>query len=183
MPLCPGLVDPGWIQTQSLVPRPEQHHLVEQLWLLLPQGLVGSSREARHLILTLRQLVEKAGETRQMVRSISRQIIRTSVSALQPPNPVCSRVGKGSATKACKNCIEMEANRMGLLAPKLQGCCKTRPSAAEPPHSMGLVTLIHGPGLASLTPFWSLPALPCQRQQVSLVRQAAVEQQACSGPF
>jgi len=62
MPLCPGLVDPGWIETQNLVPQPEQPHLMEQLWLLLQQGLVGSSREARHLIRTLRQRVEKAGE-------------------------------------------------------------------------------------------------------------------------
>ena len=32
MPLCPGLVDPGWIETQNLVPQPEQPHLMEQLW-------------------------------------------------------------------------------------------------------------------------------------------------------
>jgi hypothetical protein len=62
MPLCPGLVDPGWIQAQSLVPHPVQPHLMEQLWLLLPQGQVGSSCEARHLIRTLRQRVEQAGE-------------------------------------------------------------------------------------------------------------------------
>ena len=65
MPLCPGLVDPGWIEAQGLEPHPEQPHLIEQLWLLLPQGLVGSSREARHLIRTLRQRVEKAGEASQ----------------------------------------------------------------------------------------------------------------------
>jgi hypothetical protein len=64
MPLCPGLVDPGWIESQDLVLHPEQPQLIEQLWLLLPQGLVGSSREARHLIRTLRQRVEKAGEAR-----------------------------------------------------------------------------------------------------------------------
>jgi hypothetical protein len=64
MPLCPGLVDPGWIESQGLAPHPEQPQLIEQLWLLLPQGLVGSSREARHLIRTLRQRVEKAGEAR-----------------------------------------------------------------------------------------------------------------------
>jgi hypothetical protein len=45
-----------------VVPHPQQPNLIEQLWLLLPQGLVGSSREARHLIRTLRQRVEKAGE-------------------------------------------------------------------------------------------------------------------------
>jgi hypothetical protein len=42
MPLCPGLVDPGWIQNQNLVPHPEQPHLMEQLWLLLPQGISGA---------------------------------------------------------------------------------------------------------------------------------------------
>ena len=65
MPLCPGLVDQGWIQAQSLVPHPEQPHLMEQLWLFLPQGLVGSSREASHLFRTLRLRVEKAGEASQ----------------------------------------------------------------------------------------------------------------------
>jgi hypothetical protein len=60
MPLCLGLVDPDRIESQSLVSHPEQPHLIEQFWLLLPQGLVGSSREARHLIRTLRQRVEKA---------------------------------------------------------------------------------------------------------------------------
>jgi hypothetical protein len=47
MPLCFGLVDPGWIETQSLVAHPEQPQLSEQLWLLLPQGLECSCREAR----------------------------------------------------------------------------------------------------------------------------------------
>jgi len=64
MPLCPVLVEPGWIESHSLVLHPKQPHLIEQLWLLLPQGLVGSSREARHLIRTLRQRVETAGEKR-----------------------------------------------------------------------------------------------------------------------
>lgn len=64
MPLCPGLVDPAWIQTQSLVPYPEQPHLTEQVWLLLPHGLVGSSRQARHIVRTLRQRVQKAREAR-----------------------------------------------------------------------------------------------------------------------
>jgi hypothetical protein len=65
MPLCPGLVDPSWIETQNLVPHPEQPHLTEQLWLLLPSGPLPKSREARHLIRTLRQRVEKAGEASQ----------------------------------------------------------------------------------------------------------------------
>ena len=38
---------------------------MEQLWLLLPEGQVGSSREARHLIRTLQQRVEQAGEASQ----------------------------------------------------------------------------------------------------------------------
>jgi hypothetical protein len=37
---------------------------MEQLWLLLPEGQVHSSREAQHLIRTLRQRVEQAGEAR-----------------------------------------------------------------------------------------------------------------------
>jgi hypothetical protein len=66
MPLCLGLVDPDRIESQSLVSHPEQPHLIEQFWLLLPQGLVGSSREACHLIRTLRQRVEKAGEVEKV---------------------------------------------------------------------------------------------------------------------
>ena len=62
LPLCPGLLEPGWIETQGLMLHPEQPPLLEQLWLLLPEGRVRSSREARHLIRTLRLRLVRAGE-------------------------------------------------------------------------------------------------------------------------
>ena len=42
---------------------PNQPPLLEQLWLLLPEGRVRSSREARHLIRTLRLRLAKVGES------------------------------------------------------------------------------------------------------------------------
>ena len=41
---------------------PDQPPLLEQLWLLLPEGRVRSSRDARHLIRTLRLRLAKVGE-------------------------------------------------------------------------------------------------------------------------
>jgi hypothetical protein len=67
LPLGPGLLDPGWLEAQGLELHPDQPPLLEQLWLLLP-GLfprhrrVRSSREARHLIRTLRLRLAKVGE-------------------------------------------------------------------------------------------------------------------------
>ncbi len=52
LPLGPGLLDPGWLEAQGLELHPDQQPLLEQLWLLLPEGRVRSSREARHLIRT-----------------------------------------------------------------------------------------------------------------------------------
>ncbi len=43
MPICADLLGSGWLATNALVPLPEQPPLVEQLWLLLPQGAVNSS--------------------------------------------------------------------------------------------------------------------------------------------
>jgi hypothetical protein len=62
LPLGPGLLDPGWIEAQGLELHPDQPPLLEQLWLLLPEGRVRSSREARHLIRTLRLRLAKVGE-------------------------------------------------------------------------------------------------------------------------
>ncbi|MCS5691782.1 hypothetical protein NZK33_07255 [Cyanobium sp. FGCU-6] len=62
LPLCPGMLEPGWIETQGLMLHPEQAPLLEQLWLLVPEGRVRSSREARHLIRTLRLRLAKVGE-------------------------------------------------------------------------------------------------------------------------
>lgn len=62
MPICPGLMPPGWIEAQSLIPHPGQPPLRETLWLLLPEGRLLRSATTRHLIRTLRQRVEKAEE-------------------------------------------------------------------------------------------------------------------------
>jgi hypothetical protein len=62
LPLCQGLLEPGWMEAQGLMLHPEQPPLLEQLWLLLPEGRVRSSREARHLIRTLRLRLVRAGE-------------------------------------------------------------------------------------------------------------------------
>ena len=62
LPLGPGLLDPGWLEAQGLQLHPDQPPLLEQLWLLLPEGRVRSSREARHLIRTLRLRLAKVGE-------------------------------------------------------------------------------------------------------------------------
>ena len=64
MPICPGLVPPGWIEAQGLIAFPDQPPLQETLWLLLPEGRVLGSATARHLIRILRQRVEKAEEVR-----------------------------------------------------------------------------------------------------------------------
>jgi hypothetical protein len=62
LPLGPGLLDPGWLEAQGLELHPDQPPLLEQLWLLLPEGRVRSSREARHLIRTLRLRLAKLEE-------------------------------------------------------------------------------------------------------------------------
>jgi len=62
LPQGPGLLDPGWLEAQGLELHPDQPPLLEQLWLLLPEGRVRSSREARHLIRTLRLRLAKVGE-------------------------------------------------------------------------------------------------------------------------
>jgi len=62
MPICPGLVPPGWIEAQGLIAFPDQPPLRETLWLVLPEGRVLGSATARHLIRILRQRVEKAVE-------------------------------------------------------------------------------------------------------------------------
>lgn len=59
MPLCPGLLGPGCAEHRGLVPLAEQPALVEQLWLLLPQGAL-STRAARQCLRLLRVQVAKA---------------------------------------------------------------------------------------------------------------------------
>ena len=62
MPICPDLLEPGWLQAQSLIPHPQQPPLRETLWLLLPEGRMLCKHPARHPIRILRQRVEKAQE-------------------------------------------------------------------------------------------------------------------------
>jgi hypothetical protein len=62
MPICPGLLEPGWLRAQGLIPHPQQPPLRETLWLLLPEGRMLCNHPARHLIRILRQRVEKGEE-------------------------------------------------------------------------------------------------------------------------
>lgn len=59
MPISPGLLEPSWPETNGLVPLAEQPSLLEQLWLLLPEGAV-NSRAARQCLRLLRAQVGKA---------------------------------------------------------------------------------------------------------------------------
>ena len=43
MPVCSDLLGPQWLTSNALEPLTEQPALVEQLWLLLPQGMVNSA--------------------------------------------------------------------------------------------------------------------------------------------
>jgi hypothetical protein len=59
MPICPPLLGPSWLESNGLVPLAEQPSLLEQLWLLLPQGAV-NCRAARQCLRLLRGQVDKA---------------------------------------------------------------------------------------------------------------------------
>jgi hypothetical protein len=50
MPICPGLLEPGWLQAQGLTPHPRQPPLREMRWLLLPEGRMLCDQPARHRI-------------------------------------------------------------------------------------------------------------------------------------
>jgi hypothetical protein len=62
LPVCLSLLEPGWIEAQGLRLHPEQPPLLEQLWLLVPEGRVLRSREAQHLIRILRLRLATAGK-------------------------------------------------------------------------------------------------------------------------
>ncbi|WP_158217085.1 hypothetical protein [Synechococcus sp. 8F6] len=59
MPVCVDLLGHGWLVANALVPLPEQPPLIEQLWLLLPQGAV-NTRAARQCLRLLRVQISKA---------------------------------------------------------------------------------------------------------------------------
>ncbi|MCP9927625.1 hypothetical protein [Cyanobium sp. CH-040] len=67
MPICPGLVEPSWLESNGLVPLGEQPPLLEQLWLLLPQGAV-NTRAARQGLRLLRAQVGMACDGGRDVR-------------------------------------------------------------------------------------------------------------------
>ena len=59
LPVCRELLGSGWIEAHSLTPLADQPALIEQLWLLLPQGAV-NSRAARQCLRLLRVQIARA---------------------------------------------------------------------------------------------------------------------------
>ena len=50
LPLGPGLLDPGWLEAQGLELHPDQPPLLEQLWLLLPEGRLRLAKVGEELL-------------------------------------------------------------------------------------------------------------------------------------
>lgn len=59
MPICADLLGTAWIAAHGLMPLADQPALIEQLWLLLPQGAV-NTRAARQCLRLLRVQVARA---------------------------------------------------------------------------------------------------------------------------
>ena len=59
MPICADLLGTAWITAHGLVPLADQPPLIEQLWLLLPQGAV-NTKAARQCLRLLRVQIAKA---------------------------------------------------------------------------------------------------------------------------
>ena len=66
--VCPDLLRPSWLQRHGLQPLREQPVLVEQLWLLLPQGTAGAVA-GRAALQALRRQLDHA-ETMQDLHEI-----------------------------------------------------------------------------------------------------------------
>jgi hypothetical protein len=62
MPVCSDLLGPQWLTSNALEPLTEQPALVEQLWLLLPQGMVNSpaSHHGARALRLLRAQISRA---------------------------------------------------------------------------------------------------------------------------
>ena len=60
--ICPDLLGPGWLERHGLQPLVDQPLLVEQLWLLLPEGAANGSA-ARDSIRALRRQLSQ-GDSR-----------------------------------------------------------------------------------------------------------------------
>ena len=99
MPICEGLLEQGWIEANGLMPHAQHHDLREQLWLLLPSGPVPQSREARHLIRTLRQRVLKVGECQAGAPKPSESQAVEAVTTLQ------AEQNQGIPRKLCRKRI------------------------------------------------------------------------------
>ena len=65
MPICPDLLGPAWIAAHGLAPLADQPPLIEQLWLLLPQGAV-NTRAARQCLRLLRVQIAKAKAMKEL---------------------------------------------------------------------------------------------------------------------
>jgi hypothetical protein len=68
MPICTDLLGTAWIAAHGLQPLADQPCLIEQLWLLLPQGAV-NTRAARQCLRLLRVQIVKAQTMQDLHRS------------------------------------------------------------------------------------------------------------------
>jgi hypothetical protein len=59
MPICTDLLGTAWIAAHGLMPLADQPPLIEQLWLLLPQGAL-NTKAARQCLRLLRVQIAKA---------------------------------------------------------------------------------------------------------------------------
>jgi hypothetical protein len=59
MPVCAGLLGPGWLKANALVPLAAQPPLIEQLWLLVPRS-AAHSKAARLCLRLLRVQINRA---------------------------------------------------------------------------------------------------------------------------
>jgi hypothetical protein len=59
MLLCTGLLGSRWLESHQLVPLAEQPVLIEQLWLLLPQGME-NTRTVQQCLRYLRSQITRA---------------------------------------------------------------------------------------------------------------------------
>lgn len=68
LPISPELLAPSWLERHGLQPLADQPVLVEQLWLLLPQGAV-NTKAARQCLRLLRVQIAKAQTMQDPYRS------------------------------------------------------------------------------------------------------------------
>jgi hypothetical protein len=59
MPICADLLGTAWIAVHGLMPLADQPPLIEQVWLLLPQGAV-NAKAAMQCLRLLRVQIAKA---------------------------------------------------------------------------------------------------------------------------